>query len=471
MEQIGLALILFAAFWVGGAAAYIGMRLRAQGAYEKGRSEAAVEISALTERLNGRDLQITEARQRAEAAAETITRLEAELRADADRRTVAGDFQPVTAEAIMVDNQAFLDRAGEALSRMQESARGDSEQRQSFLGQIMEPLKSSLDRVDSRISELERDRDAAYSSLQQQVECMLRTQVSLQADTAHLASALRTPASRGRWGEVQLRRVVELAGMIAHCDFIEPPAAAGRPDLIVQLPNFRQIAVDSKVSLAAYFESVDTPKETVRMEKRREHAAQVRAHVTQLSAQVYWDQFPHSPEFVIAFLPGESFFSAALEHDPELLEFGVERRVILATPTTLIALLRAVAWGWKQETVSLNATEIRDLGKALYDHLRALAGNLAEVQRGLSITTSAFNRTVGAFETTVIPSARRLSELGSAAGAEIGVPSLVDPAAAPQPDGHSVAALLSLHSALSNGDTSPSVAPVQTAETSVSPAL
>ena len=295
----------------------------------------------------------------------------------------------------------------------------------------MEPLKSSLDRVDSRIGELERDRATAYAGLQQQVESMMRTQVSLQAETAHLASALRTPSSRGRWGEVQLRRVVELAGMISHCDFIEPrvtdeAGAAGRPDLIVQLPNFRRIVVDSKMSLAAYLESNDATDETARVEKRREHAAQVRAHVTQLSAKGYWDQFPQSPEFVIAFLPGESFFSAALEYDPELLEFGVERRVILATPTTLIALLRAVAWGWKQEMVSSNAKEIRDLGKALYDRLRSLADNFTEVQRGLSRTTAAFNRAVGTFESSVIPSARRLRELGASAGDEIVSPPPVD---------------------------------------------
>ena len=444
MEQIGLALILFAAFWVGGAAAYIAMRQRAQAAYEKGGIDAAAEISTLTERLTGRDLQITEARQRAEAAAETIMRLEAELRT----------------------------AAGEAITRLQNTAASDMEQRQSLFGQVMEPLKSSLDRVDSRIGELERDRAAAYAALSQQVESMMRAQVSLQGETAHLASALRTPASRGRWGEVQLRRVVELAGMIPHCDFIEPSAAVGRPDLIVQLPNARTIAVDSKVSLAAYLDSVDTVDEADRIEKRRQYAAQVRAHITQLSAPEYWDQFPQSPEFVVAFLPGESFFSAALEYDPELLEFGVERRVILATPTTLIALLRAVAWGWKQETVSLNATEIRDVGKALYHQLRSLAGNLAEVQYGLNNATASFNRAIGAFESDVIPSARRLSELGASTGDEnfpplqkTGTPShtqqappLIDPASEqPGPStavlaDYSVASLLSLHSALSNGD-------------------
>ena len=487
MEQIGLALILFAAFWVGCAAGYIAMRLRAQVAYEKGRNESAAEIAALQERLNGRDQQFNEARARAEAGVETTTRLEAELRHETDRRTVAEarlsllpkyeteleargskigeqkreltqlhvavsemsarleeskktaedkinasqalqsrvaeSFQSMSAEALVSNNKAFLELAGDALARLQDSAKGDLDHRQTQFGAIMEPLKSSLDRVDARISELEKERATAYAGLQQQVESMMRTQASLQAETSHLASALRTPSSRGRWGEVQLRRVVELAGMISHCDFVESHGAAdggaSRPDVIVQLPNQRQIVVDSKVSLAAYLEANDATDESVRSEKRRQHAAQVRAHVEQLSAKGYWDQFPQSPEFVVAFLPGEAFFSAALEHDPELLEFGVERRVILATPTTLIALLRAVAWGWKQELVSTNAKEIRDLGKALYDRLRGLAENFTEVQRSLTRTTVAFNRTVGSFESSVMPAARRLRELGASTGDEI----------------------------------------------------
>ncbi|HEU0121878.1 MAG TPA: DNA recombination protein RmuC [Bryobacteraceae bacterium] len=490
MEQFGLALILFAAFWVGCAAGYIAMRLRAQVAYEKGRNESAAEIAALRERLAGREQQFTEARQRAESAAETLQRLEIELRQETDRRTVAearlsllpkfeaeldargkkiaeqqNDLTrlyvnvselttrleesrrsleekvqtiqqwearvtetPPTAnpEAMAGHNKAFLDLAGEALAKLQESSRVDH----SSLGQFIEPLKTSLDRVDARILELERERTSTFLSLQQQVESMLKGQASLQAETAHLASTLRSPASRGRWGEIQLRRVVELAGMLAHCDFVEPDVAAdkniGRPNLIVQLPNRRQIVVDSQVDLSAYLASTELADEEARIAKRREHAAHVRARVEQLSAQGYWDQFPQSPEFVIAFLPGEAFFSAALEFDPSLLEFGVERRVILATPTTLIALLRAVAWGWKQELVSANAKEIRELGKSLYNRLRTLAENFTEMQKSLGRTTAVFNRTVGSFESNVIPAARRLQELGASTGDDIVSPSPVD---------------------------------------------
>ncbi|MBI2686493.1 MAG: DNA recombination protein RmuC [Acidobacteria bacterium] len=478
MEQFGLALILFAAFWVGCAAGYIAMRLRSQVAYENGRNDSAAEISTLTERLSGREQQFNEARSRAEASAETIARLEGELRSETDRRTVAeakltlvpkleaelesrgqklgeqqkdliklhasvselgtrleeskkhseGNAGAIEALQAKVA-ESLQSLSAEALAKVQHPGTGSTDRQQALLSDVIGPLHLSLERVDARIGELEKERAEAYAGLRQQVESMMRAQVALQAETAHLASALRTPSSRGRWGEVQLRRVVELAGMIAHCDFIEPRGTedtASRPDLIVQLPNRRKIAVDSKISLAAYLESNDAGEESVRLEKRRQHAAQVRAHVEQLSAKGYWDQFPQSPEFVVAFLPGEAFFSAALEHDPSLLEFGVERRVILATPTTLIALLRAVAWGWKQEMVSSNAREIRDLGKTLYDRLRTLAESFTEIQRNLSRTTAAFNRTVGSFEQSVIPAARRLRDAGASSGDEIVSPPPVD---------------------------------------------
>lgn len=457
MEQFGLALILFAAFWVGCGAGYIAMRLRAQVAYERGRNESAAEISALTERLASRDQQYEEVRQRGDTAAGNVTRLEQELRGEIDRRTAAeGNLAllPKYEKELeargrkLAEQQTELTRlhgiATELATRLEETKKAAEEKVRTMtalhaqsgsapdpaaFGQAIEPLKSSLERVDTRIADLEKERVAAFAGLQQQVETLLRTQASLQAETAHLATALRTPSSHGRWGEVQLRRVVELAGMLAHCDFVEPAAgeeAGVRPDMIVQLPNRRQIVVDSKVSLSAYLEANDAVEENVRQEKRKQHAAVVRAHVTQLSEKGYWDQFPQSPEFVVAFLPGEAFFSAALEHDPALLEFGVERRVILATPTTLIALLRAVAWGWKQETVSANAREIRDLGKSLYDRLRTLAENFSEVQRGLTRTTAAFNRTVGAFETNVMPAARRMRDLGASTGDEIVVPQPVE---------------------------------------------
>ncbi len=458
------------------------MRLRAQVAYERGRNEAAAEIASLTERLASRDQQFDEQRKRAETASASLVAAEAEVRVAVDAKAnaearvallpryeqelqartqqMAAQQKELTALHSAVSTlTARLEEsqriAADAKAALDERTRQMAEQHANFtakleevqraalaapaaaagaaapqlpVGDIVEPLKQSLEQVDARIVELERERTAAFAALQQQVESMLRAQANLQSETAHLAAALRTPAARGRWGEVQLRRVVELAGMIEHCDFTDPGAdgAADRPDLLIQLPNRRQIVVDAKLPAAAYLESCETADEALRNDKRREWAAQVREHVARLSDSEYWARFPQSPEFVVAFLPGEAFFSAALEQDPALLEFGVERRVVLATPTTLIALLRAVAWGWKQELVSTNAREVRDLGKALYDRLRSFAGDFIEIQRGLTRATAAYNRTVGGLESSVIPAARRLRDLGAGGGDEIASPAPVD---------------------------------------------
>jgi DNA recombination protein RmuC len=495
--QFAIALLLFATFWVGCFAGYLAMKLRAQVAYEQGRSTAAAEIAVLQEKLKGKEEQVVEYRQKAESAAAAYQTLDASLRAEADRRTAAegrlailpkyeeelnareariaqqnveltrlhaavaqlatrleeakrsGDekiaaiqtleiklaetFQAMSAEALKSNNQAFIDLAGQTLGRFQESAKGDLDVRQVSIGGLVEPLKASLEKVDARIGELEKERASAYAALTQQVEVMMQSQAKLQAETARMARALRAPAGQGRWGELQLKRVVELAGMSEYCDFTEQfsmPTEDGcvRPDLVIHLPNHRDVIVDAKVSLSAYLDAQECTEDSPRAEKLRAHAHQVRAHVTQLSAKSYWEQLRQTPEFVIAFLPGEPFFSAALESDPDLLEYGVERRVILATPTTLIALLKAVALGWKQEKVSANAREIQELGRSLYDRMRTLAENFGEVQKGLLRTTAAFNRTVGTLEARVMPAARRFQELGASSGEEISLPSPVDTA-------------------------------------------
>jgi DNA recombination protein RmuC len=345
-------------------------------------------------------------------------------------------FQSLSSEALQSNNQAFLQLAETRLQTARTEAAADIEERKKAIENLLSPLQKTLDQVDREIKDSERRRVESGAELMQRIASLDSTGQHLQSETRRLVDALKRPGVRGRWGELQLKRVVELAGMLEHCDFEEQQTLDGdlngaarriRPDVIVRLPGGKHVIVDAKVPLDAYLKAMEAPDEVARQALLVEHSRQVRTHLSQLGAKGYFTDVRATPEFVVMFLPGEMFFSAALEQDPGLIEFGVDRKVIPASPTTLIALLRAVAYGWQQDAMEENARKISELGRNLYDSLRALGGHFDDLGTRLKSSLEAYNKAVGSLEGNVLVKARRFKELQAAnGGEEIAVLEVID---------------------------------------------
>jgi DNA recombination protein RmuC len=382
------------------------------------------------------------------AAGEERARLEARL-AESERnlaeqkrlleeaeRKLADAFRAMAGEALRTNNEAFLRLAEQTLKGYLAQAAGDIELRKKAVEDLVKPIQESLRQYQEKADTLERERQKAYVELVQQLHSVAVTQEKLHQETGKLVSALRQPNVRGRWGEITLRRVVELAGLSEHCDFTEQAAAEGgegtlRPDLVVHLPNRREIVVDAKAVLSAYLEALEAPGEEARQAALRRHAAHLRERVRVLAGKRYWEPFERSAEFVVLFVPGEPFLAAAVQQAPELIEEALAQRVVVATPTTLVALLKAVAYGWRQERLARNAQEVADLGRKLFESVEVWVRHLTKLREAVLNTVEHFNEAQASLERHVLSRARRMKELGVASDRE--VPSLPPVTEVPRP--------------------------------------
>src|SRR5215471_6665761 len=450
MESLIPVFTLIVGASVGALAAWLAVRAKSQRAFDDGRAASSAELAAFQERIAAKDREL----QKLQATFETevsagdrfreenarlLADLEGERRAAHERsesfkrvtQELTEKFKALSRDALKDNNQEFLNLARATLEKFQVTAKGDLEQRQQAIDQLVKPLKESLEKVDGKIEEMERLRAGAYSGLIEQVKTLAASQQQLQSETGNLVKALRTPHVRGRWGEIQLRRVVELAGMVQYCDFTEQETINNedgriRPDVIVRLPGNRTIVVDAKVPFEAFYESISTADDAIRLDRLKEHARLVRTHIGALSRKSYWEAVQPTPEFVLLFLPGESFYSAALEQDPRLIEDGINQKVIIATPTTLIALLKAISYGWQQEQRAANADEVGKLGKELYDRLRTFLTHFSDIGKNLDRALEAYNKGVGSLESRLLVTARKFKERSAISGDEIESPEPVD---------------------------------------------
>ncbi|MDR2540020.1 MAG: DNA recombination protein RmuC [Chlamydiales bacterium] len=325
-------------------------------------------------------------------------------------------FQSLSSQALEHNNKQFLSIAEAEVAKWRISAQSDLDKRKQSMEEMLIPFKETLLKLDLEIRKYENERKCEREVFKEQVRALTDSEKQLKAETANLVQVLSNPQSRGRWGEMQLKRIIELAGMLNYCDFYEQKYKSKeetsiRPDLLVRLPSGKQIIIDAKVPLEAYLEAMYNPDEKIKKAKFREHARHVRAHVTALSKKSYWEHFQPAPEFVILFLPAEAFFSAALEHDPSLIEVGAEQGVIIATPTTLIALLRTVFYGWRQENLSKQSEKVRELGQELYKRLLDMTGHWSKMGKSLAQAVESYNKAVGSLETRVLVTARKFKDL------------------------------------------------------------
>ena len=341
-------------------------------------------------------------------------------------------FQALSSEALSKNNESFLNLAKSTLEKYQEGAKGDLDKRQEAITKTVEPVGDALKAFNERVDKIEQRRTQTDASIGQQLQQLAESQVQLSKTTGSLVQALRAPQVRGQWGEMQLRRTVEMAGMINYCDFEEQASVETsdgqrqRPDMIIRLPNERVVVVDSKVPLAAYLDALQSDDPDHQKERMVAHARHIRDHIKGLSAKSYWTQFDNAPEFVVLFIPNETIFSAALEQDPELIEQGVLNKVILATPTTLIALLKAIAYGWQQEAIAREAKDIAALGKELYERVSVVTGHFTKLGKSLDQSVGCYNKAVSSMESRLLVTAKKFDALDSSSPDPLPEPSLIE---------------------------------------------